>query len=118
MPFKSKAQMRAFYAMEADGELPKGTAKKWSKETKNKKGLPEKVKTACLSYFTKLAAELFIPEMNPPISAPQMTAEAIRSEKDRKLQGMSPAEYRTARAYATRNVINRNTRFRPIPKKD
>jgi len=34
MPFKSKAQWRRFFAMEARGELPKGTARKWAHETK------------------------------------------------------------------------------------
>lgn len=38
MPFKSKAQMRYMYA-----KMPK-TAKKWSKETKCEKCLPEKKK--------------------------------------------------------------------------
>ena len=42
MPFKSKDQMRAFFAMEGRGDLPKGTAKRWAHETKNLKKLPEK----------------------------------------------------------------------------
>jgi len=29
MPFKSKTQMRKFYALEAEGKLPQGTAKRW-----------------------------------------------------------------------------------------
>ena len=44
MPFLSKRQMKKFFALEDEGELPKGTAKKWLKETKNVKKLPEKVK--------------------------------------------------------------------------
>jgi hypothetical protein len=48
MPFKSKAQQRFMFASEAEGELPKGTAKRWANETEKKKGgieaLPEKVK--------------------------------------------------------------------------
>jgi hypothetical protein len=44
MPYKSKAQMRAFFAMEKRGELPKGTAKRWAKETPNLKRLPERVR--------------------------------------------------------------------------
>lgn len=39
-PFKSKKQMRKFFAMENRGELPKGTAKRWAKETPNIKKLP------------------------------------------------------------------------------
>ena len=42
MPFKSKAQQRYFYAAEDKGKIPKGTSKKWQKETKKK--LPERVK--------------------------------------------------------------------------
>ena len=43
MPFKSKAQARAFFAMEKKGDLPKGTAMQWAKETPGGiKSLPEK----------------------------------------------------------------------------
>lgn len=44
MPFKSKAQMRLFFAKEKRGELPKGTAKRWAHETPSVKKLPEKKK--------------------------------------------------------------------------
>ena len=44
MPFKSKAQMKKFFAMEDRGELPQGTAEKWAKHTPNIKELPEKKK--------------------------------------------------------------------------
>jgi hypothetical protein len=44
MPYKSKAQQRLFFAKEARGELPKGTAKKWAHETKNIKALPNRKK--------------------------------------------------------------------------
>ena len=40
MPFKSKAQQRFMYAAESRGEVPKGTAARWQKETGDKK-LPE-----------------------------------------------------------------------------
>jgi len=43
-PYKSKSQMRAFFAKESRGELPKGTAEHWAHETPNLKHLPEKVK--------------------------------------------------------------------------
>lgn len=43
MPFHSKAQRRLFYAKEAQGELPKGTAARWEEHTHSKK-LPEKIK--------------------------------------------------------------------------
>jgi hypothetical protein len=71
MPFKSKAQQRFMFAAEADGELPKGTAKHWADATKKKKGgikaLPEKVETkeGALSSFKetqspeKVGSEMF-----------------------------------------------------------
>ncbi len=43
MPFKSKAQVRKFGAMEKSGELKGGTLKKWAKHTKSIEDLPEKV---------------------------------------------------------------------------
>jgi hypothetical protein len=43
MPFKSKAQQKLFFAKEARGELPKGKAEEWAKETPNIKNLPEKL---------------------------------------------------------------------------
>jgi hypothetical protein len=43
MPFKSHAQMRKFFAMESRGELPKGKAEQWAKETPNIKALPERI---------------------------------------------------------------------------
>ena len=42
MPFKSKAQMRKFAAMERAGELPPGTFERWMRETKSPKRLPER----------------------------------------------------------------------------
>jgi len=44
MPYKSKAQQRKFFAMESQGEIPKGTARRWAKHTPNLKNLPEKKK--------------------------------------------------------------------------
>ncbi len=41
MPFESKAQQRKFFAMEARGEIPKGTARRWAHETPDIKALPE-----------------------------------------------------------------------------
>lgn len=44
MPFKSKAQMKKFFAMEKRGEMKKGTAERWAKETPNIKKLPKRIK--------------------------------------------------------------------------
>lgn len=44
MPFKSKAQIGKLAILEKQGKLPKGTVKKWAKETPNIKKLPKKLK--------------------------------------------------------------------------
>jgi hypothetical protein len=41
MPYKSKRQMRKFFAMEKRGEIAKGTAREWAHETPNIARLPE-----------------------------------------------------------------------------
>ena len=57
MPYKSKAQHRLFRAMEADGELPKGTASEWAHHTPGGiKSLPDKVKKKPLKDKEKDAA--------------------------------------------------------------
>ena len=50
MPYKSKAQQRFMYAAEAKGDVEPGTASQWSKETKDIKGLPERVKAKKAAY--------------------------------------------------------------------
>lgn len=50
MPYKSKAQQRFMYAAEAKGDVESGTASRWSKETKDVKGLPERVKAKKAAY--------------------------------------------------------------------
>lgn len=49
MPFKSEAQRRLFYVLERQGELKKGTTRKWEEETPEGK-LPEHVKRAAAPY--------------------------------------------------------------------
>ena len=44
MPFKSKAQMRKFFAMEGRGQLPAGTAQRWAQETPSISALPQHIK--------------------------------------------------------------------------
>lgn len=50
MPFKSQAQRRFMYAAEERGDVEPGTAKRWAKETKDIKGLPERVKARKAAY--------------------------------------------------------------------
>lgn len=75
MPFRSKAQMRLFFAKEKRGELPKGTARRWAHETKSISKLPERVKKRekkasnsdslfrdlCLEYFERRKKEAAAP---------------------------------------------------------
>ena len=50
MPYKSKSQQRFMYAAEAKGDVEPGTASRWSKETRDLKGLPERVKAKKAAY--------------------------------------------------------------------
>lgn len=50
MPYKSQAQRRFMYAAEDRGDVPKGTASRWSDETPNEKKLPERVKAKKAAY--------------------------------------------------------------------
>ena len=50
MPFKSQAQRRYMYAAEERGDVEEGTASRWSKETQDIKGLPERVKAKKAAY--------------------------------------------------------------------
>lgn len=50
MPYKSQAQRRFMFAAEERGDVEPGTASRWAKETKNLKGLPERVKARKAAY--------------------------------------------------------------------
>jgi len=50
VPYKSQAQRRYMYAAEERGDVEEGTASRWSKETKDIKGLPERVKAKKAAY--------------------------------------------------------------------
>jgi hypothetical protein len=59
VPYKSKAQMKKFFVMEREGELPKGTAEEWAHHTKDLKSLPEHVsekKGFAMTVLSTLAA--------------------------------------------------------------
>ncbi len=68
MPFKSEAQRKWMFAAEDRGEVPKGTAKRWARHTKNIKDLPEHVKKAELdlvSCFSKIAKTILFKSVRP-----------------------------------------------------
>ena len=50
MPYKSKSQQRYMFAAEERGDVEPGTAERWAKETKDIKGLPERVKAKKAAY--------------------------------------------------------------------
>ena len=50
MPYKSQAQRRFMYAAEERGDVEPGTARRWAKETKDIKDLPERVKAKKAAY--------------------------------------------------------------------
>ena len=78
MPFKSKSQQRLFFAKEERGELPKGKALEWARETKNMKKLPEHVKKAsAISNYVLVKVAYTLAERN------QATVGAL--EKTRKV---------------------------------
>lgn len=57
MPFRSKSQRRFFYAAEARGDLPEGTAAEWEQDTpKGKDALPEKAPERGLKKWAKSRA--------------------------------------------------------------
>ena len=58
MPYKSKSQVRAFFAKEERGELPKGTAKEWAHKTPDIKKLPEHVKKSSAQIADEVLAKL------------------------------------------------------------
>lgn len=68
MPYKSKAQMRKFFAMESRSQLPKGTARTWAHHTENLKALPDRVSTKEAAGLQKLA---FRTLASVALSAPQ-----------------------------------------------
>lgn len=42
MPVKSKAQLRKLFALEARGELKRGTTRRWARKTRGIEKLPER----------------------------------------------------------------------------
>jgi hypothetical protein len=104
MPFKSKSQVRAFFAMERRGELPKGTAKRWVRHTPNIDVLPEKV--AFATGFCKTAL------INLPEEARQESLRPMQEYVPGRLIPKDTAQPR-GRATRTDNVQNEDKEFKP-----
>jgi len=85
--------MRAFFAKEERGELPKGTAKRWADHTPNIKDLPEHAKKAMLESFTKIARGL---KKLPPVPKAILEQREAQEAAAQHRKGMSPAAKRVA----------------------
>lgn len=62
-PFRSKAQRRKFYAMEARGEIPKGTSARWERHTPKSIWLPERVnpeEAGCILPMSLVEADILL----------------------------------------------------------
>ena len=110
-PFKSKAQMKFFFAKEKRGGFPKGTARQWAHETPDIAALPEHVKNAFLDLknpFAKIAKLLFNPEKSPPIPIQVQQKDVIEETKKEKTGGKSPVEYRNELTARRTGIIKRH----------
>lgn len=102
MPFKSEAQRKKMYSLEAEGKLPKGTAERWEKHTGDKK-LPERLHDKKAEFYLKVARDLgllhamkqasivdslsdFVLRQGLPIIAPAAVGAAIAGP-DRRVEG-------------------------------
>lgn len=102
MPFESKAQRRFFYAAESRGELPRGTAARWEKETPKGKKLPERKKTAAYDVGVVVGLAKAITELQEKnedtnfVSLKELMAVKDPQERKRYLADMSAGNHRTA----------------------
>lgn len=79
MPFKSKAQRRWMFAAEARGEVPKGTARRWARETKKQhKKLPERVKESSMDKSAAFQAGVIAGMEKEAISLPFSAMSAVK----------------------------------------
>jgi hypothetical protein len=116
MPYKSKAQMRLFFAKEKRGELPKGTAERWAEHTPSIKALPEHKKEAfwleaLIPAFTKLAEALHHVRPTP---AAITLKQAVDAERQRKQKGMNVVQYRNYLTSKKRNVVARGSASKKV----
>jgi hypothetical protein len=63
VPFKSKSQMKLFYAKARSGEISPSVVKEWQNATPDAKSLPDKLEKKA---FTE-AFEIFVSKANNPI---------------------------------------------------
>ena len=115
MPFKSKAQMRLFFAKEKKGELPKGTAETWIKHTPNISSLPEHTKSSALiGAFTKLAEVMLKKDEAKIVPASIVLSQATEAAKQKKQHGMDGIQYRNYLTNQKRNIVARGSSSKKV----
>lgn len=105
MPFKSRSQMRLFFAKEKAGEITKGTARRWLNKTRSVKALPEKVASAFTLGFRKIADNM-----------PEQAREAALWDMEAYAQGQEARQNATTgqrekKNYTTEGVRNEKREF-------
>jgi len=102
MPFRSQAQRRFFYAAEARGDLPAGTAARWEAHTSKKKKLPARVKRALLKLAlgvtgtglqTSPLSTSTWTNLGKPIARPVRTVAPGSAAPAFPLSGLDPAAF-------------------------
>ncbi len=114
MPFKSKAQQRWMYSAEQRGELPKGTAKKWSDHTPAIKKLPERVKKA---YDTGVLYALKLAGTEQAKDAPQTTGET-RLKRNHEPHDFFAVKRMFARAGTKKKETGKHVNLKDQPKEE
>lgn len=104
MPFKSKSQMRACFAKND----PNWDCKEWAKETKSTKKLPDRIKKAMFSSFSKISKDLFDPRKSPPVPGRVLIQQSINQAKEEKMKGMTPVEYRNELTSRNKGIVQKN----------
>jgi len=116
MPFKSKAQMRKCFALNAQGNAGGWDCKEWANKTKSIKKLPEKVAYLMpmigmehlTPAFTKLATAMFNPNSAPPLKPEVILGKKVKQAKQEKNSNSSPVAYRNEVTARTKGVVSRN----------
>ena len=109
MPFKSKAQRRLFFAMEARGEVPAGTTAKWEAHTPKSKKLPERVgkQAECPDWVAKVASlSAVLPQSQPALTInpqPQLTKSTVPVPRT-PIRGYVPAQFRQGGLFSNRGI--------------
>lgn len=126
MPYKSKAQQRFMFSAESKGDVPKGTAERWAKHTKNIKKLPENVsdkkkqekKAAQTDAFNdsgyrtfadimrEVEVPAFVKEASVDMNSNEIATDNFADTARRKYPLMNKAAAWLSREYFLRNALD------------